>query len=184
MPFSTMRRLLVFAVALATVAATTPAASSSQLATTLARRNALELDVVRELNRVRAEHGLRPLRAGSGLRIAAAEHSRAMLEYGFFEHESVDGTAFDDRIRRFYTDRGWDKWSVGETLLSSSAEIDASHVVAAWLNSRPHRAIILAPVWRDAGIGAYFAGEAAGDFGDSPALVVTADFGLRAKKAS
>jgi uncharacterized protein YkwD len=104
-----------------------------------------------------------------------------MLEQGFFEHESADGTAFDDRIRRFYSDRGWELWSVGETLLSSSGEIDARQVVSAWIDSRPHRAIILAPGWRDAGIGAYFADAAAGDFGESPTLVVTADFGLRSK---
>ena len=176
-----MRSLLVLAVALVSMAVPMPAASTSRMDSTPVRRSALERDVVRELNRVRTEHGLRPLRFGGGLRAAATQHSRAMLELGFFKHESANGTAFDDRIRRFYSDRGWGVWSVGETLLSSSGDIDARQIVAAWVDSRAHRAIILAPVWRDAGIGAYFADAAAGDFGDSPALVVTADFGLRTK---
>jgi uncharacterized protein YkwD len=107
-----------------------------------------------------------------------------MLELGFFEHESADGTTFDDRIRRYYGDQGWESWMVGETLLSSSGEIDARHIVDAWIESRPHRAIVLSPAWRDAGIGVFSAEAAPGDFGDAAALVVTADFGARAGKAA
>lgn len=106
-----------------------------------------------------------------------------MLELGFFEHESADGTTFDDRIRRYYRDRGWETWTVGETLLSSSVEIDAQQIVRAWIESRPHREIMLAAVWREAGVGVFYAPTAPGTFGGTEALVVTADFGLRAGKA-
>jgi uncharacterized protein YkwD len=104
-----------------------------------------------------------------------------MLELGYFEHESADGTSFDERIRRYYTDRGWHRWAVGETLLSSSIEISAREVVETWIGSPPHRAVILSTAYHDAGVGVFYAAVASGDFGGDPALVVTADFGLRAK---
>ena len=71
-------------------------------------------------------------------------------------------------------------WSVGEALLASqgnTAEPDA--IVEAWLESPPHRAIILSPTWRDAGIGALYAPDAPREFGGAETIVVTADFGLR-----
>jgi uncharacterized protein YkwD len=184
MPFTAMRRPLLFAIVLVALSIPVSAAQSKTAATSLARRAALEREIVREVNRVRASHALRPLRFGDGLRTAAAAHSRAMVEIGFFEHESADGTSFDNRIRRYYRDRGWETWSVGEALLASSAEIDAHQVVAAWAKSRPHRVVLLSPTWRDAGIGVYYSDSAPGEFGDAPALVVTADFGLRSGRAS
>ena len=42
-----------------------------------------------------------------------------MLDHGFFSHHSADGTAFNERIRRYYTDRGFTNWSVGEALMAS-----------------------------------------------------------------
>jgi uncharacterized protein YkwD len=174
-----MRRLVVLAVASATVFALAPAASSSPARTTVERQSVLERAVVRELNRVRQVRGLRPLRFGDGLGNAAAQHSRSMLELGFFDHSSADGTSFDERLRRYYPNRGWHRWAVGEALLSSSGEIGAHDIVSAWLDSPPHRAVILSPLYRDAGLGVYYAPAASGAFGGDPALVVTADFGLR-----
>lgn len=174
-----MRASIVFAVASAFVAMLAPVASSSPTRAMVERQVSLERSVVQELNRVRASHGLRPLRQGDGLDAAAAQHSRSMLERGYFEHSSADGTSFDRRIRRYYSSRGWRRWAVGETLLSSSTELDARTIVDAWINSPSHRAVILSPVYRDAGVGVYYAPSAAGAFGGQPALVVTADLGAR-----
>jgi uncharacterized protein YkwD len=174
-----MRRALVFVVASAVLYALAPVASSAPRATAIERRSTLERAVGRELNRVRAAHDLKALRFGDGLRVAAAQHSRSMLEDGYFEHESADGTSFDSRIKRYYSDRGFESWAVGEALLSSSAEISAHEVVTTWLDSPPHREVILSPVYRDGGVGVFYASYASGDFGDQPALVVTADFGQR-----
>jgi uncharacterized protein YkwD len=103
-----------------------------------------------------------------------------MLDDGYFAHESADGTAFSDRIRRYYTNRGWRSWSVGEALLASQGlSIDATGVVKAWLESPPHREIILSPTFRDAGIGVVWAPSAPRAFGGAETVVVTADFGLR-----
>jgi uncharacterized protein YkwD len=108
-----------------------------------------------------------------------------MLERGFFSHDSADGTAFSERIRRHYTNRGWRTWSVGEALLASQGStVDAEAVVTAWLDSPPHRAIIMSPTWRDAGIGALYAPDAPREFGGAETVVVTADFGLREGRIS
>ena len=102
-----------------------------------------------------------------------------MLEDGYFEHESADGTSFDARIKRYYSDSGWQRWAVGEALLSSSAQISAREIVATWLDSRPHREVILSSVYRETGLGVFYSPSAAGEFDGQPALVVTADFGSR-----
>jgi uncharacterized protein YkwD len=176
---SVMHRVLVFAVAASALCALAPVATSAPRGVALERQSALERAVGRELNSVRAVHALKPLRFGDGLRVAAAQHSRSMLEDGYFEHESADGTSFDARIKRYYSDRGWQRWAVGEALLSSSAQISAHEIVGTWLDSPPHREVILSPVYRDGGVGVYYTSSASGDFGNQPTLVVTADFGQR-----
>ena len=140
----------------------------------------LEGTVVLELNRVRVAHGLTTLSVSPGLRAAARGHSRAMLEQGFFAHDSADGTVFSERIRRHYASRGWRMWSVGEALLASEGhEVNAHAIVAAWLDSPPHREIILSRTWRDMGIGALYAPTAPNEYGGAATIAVTADFGLR-----
>jgi len=179
MPFPGMRFLVVLAVAFVAVNTSAGAAPPREL-TKLERRTALEAEIVREMNQIRIAHRIQPLRASPSLRSAARTHSRAMLELGFFGHDSADGTAFSDRIRRFYTSRGWDTWSVGEALLASEGQqIAAKAIVRAWLDSPPHREVILSSAWRDAGIGAVYTPLAPSEYGGSEAVVVTADFGLR-----
>ena len=91
-----------------------------------------------------------------------------MLRDGFFSHDSADGTAFSERIRRYYTNRGFTRWSVGEALMASEGRASMREaIVAAWLDSPPHRAIVLSPTWRDAGIGVLYAPSAPETFGGS-----------------
>lgn len=145
----------------------------------LERRAALEREILRELNRVRASRGLEELRPARGLTEAAAAHSAAMLLRGFFGHSSPDGQLFHERIRRTYPSRGWSTWSVGETLYASADETNGREVVAAWLRSPSHREILLLPGWKEIGIAALWSPAAGGAFGGSATLVVTASFGLR-----
>jgi uncharacterized protein YkwD len=177
-----MRPLAAIAGVLTVLLVAAPAALP-QSSLKVERRVALEAAVVREVNRVRATHGLRPLRAAPSLRAAARGHSLSMLELGYFGHDSADGTAFSDRIKRHYSSRGWRAWSVGEALLASQGKtVDAPAIVAAWLASPPHRDIILSPTWRDAGIGALYAPTAPREYGGAETIVVTADFGMREGK--
>ena len=178
-----MRWMLVIVAVLAAALASTGAAPARSQDSAFERRVVLEQQVLRELNKVRAARGLTTLRAATGLQTAAARHSRSMLVLGFFAHESVDGTPFQHRIRRHYPSRGWESWSVGETLLAMNTwATDARSIVGAWLASPRHRDIILSAGWRDAGIGAFYRDDAPGSYGGMETLVVTADFGLRSGK--
>jgi uncharacterized protein YkwD len=176
-----MRRIVLL-VALAALVALLASATTAPArpAAALEHRGTLAQDVIDELNRVRAARGLPRLRSQAGLRAAANEHSHAMLVAGFFAHESPDGTPFHNRIRKHYPSRGWQRWSVGETLLSSGGTLEARAIVAAWLDSPSHRQILLTPGWRKVGIGAVGRVNAAGA-GVPGSLAVTADFGLREK---
>ena len=177
-----MRYLVVLAGALAVAAS--PVSAAVDPAPSIEGRGALEREIIVELNQARAERDLQPLRVVRGLRSAAVAHSTSMLRVGYFDHASADGTSFDRRLARHYPEHGWRTWSVGETLLATSAALDAPQIVAEWMKSRPHREIILSSTWRDVGIGARFAVSAPNEFDGAPTTVVTADFGLRAGKES
>ena len=141
--------------------------------------SALDAGVLRELNHVRAAHGLRPLRLNGELGVAAAEHSREMLVDGYFEHASRDGTVFWRRIGRWYSSTGYTSWSVGENLLWSSPTTDADAALKLWMHSPGHRANLLSREWREIGLSAVHADSAPGVYGGSPVTIVTTDFGVR-----
>lgn len=143
-----------------------------------AATNQLERSVLAELNGVRRAHGLGPLRASTPLAAAADAHSRAMGRYGFFAHESRDGSSFIDRVRRYYAPRRG-TWSVGENLLWSTRGIEAKRAVAMWMQSPGHRQNILTPQWREIGLAAVTFRGAPGVFGGMDVVIITTDFGVR-----
>jgi uncharacterized protein YkwD len=175
-----MRFIVVLAALSMTVLVSSPVAAPSAAPTKLERRAAIEAAVLREINRVRVARGLTPLRGAPALRSAARGHSQSMLTHGFFGHTSADGTAFSERIRRYYTNAGYARWSVGEALMATeSSSVHGEAIVTAWLQSPSHRSIVLSPTWRDTGIGVVYDSDAPVTFGGTEAIVVTADFGLR-----
>jgi len=143
------------------------------------RLQTLDQAILARLNATRVSHGLRPLVLSDELEDAAVFHSRAMLQGGFFTHESGDGSPFDARLKRFYRASGYDAWSVGENLLYSTAEIGPAGAIKAWLESPAHRDNLLAPQWREVGIGSVRASVAGGAFGGKSTWAITMDFGVR-----
>ena len=140
--------------------------------------SALEQDVIARINDQRRARGLKPLRISRGLTAAARYHSREMGVNGFFEHESANGAPFWKRLERFYPS-GRGSWAVGENIFWESPNSSAASTVREWMASPPHRANILAPEWRDIGIGAVHMATARGAFGGRGVTIVTADFGAR-----
>jgi uncharacterized protein YkwD len=124
-----------------------------------------EAAVVRALNRVRARYALPRLRVDRRLDRAADLHTHQMLSGDYFEHG-----AFASRVRRFVHSR-----AVAETLAMMSAgsctHRRVSRVVGMWLNSAPHRAIVLSGAYRRVGVG-----RRRGHLNGAPACLVTADF--------
>jgi uncharacterized protein YkwD len=135
------------------------------------RVDSKERAIVRSINRQRSKHGLAAVRSSNRLAKAADFHSWEMLDADYFAHESRDGGSFDQRVRRYANHR-----ALGETLamLGGCGRGSARTVVRMWMNSPPHRAVLLSSSYRRVGIG-----RRAGEFGGSRRCLVTADFGSK-----
>jgi uncharacterized protein YkwD len=144
-----------------------------------AQMGTLETGVLKQLNAVRAQYGLTPVKLSASLSAAAASHSQEMGLDGYFEHDSYDGTAFWKRIVRWYPSNGFGYWTVGENLLWSSPDVDASRALDLWMQSPEHKANILAPRWREIGISAVHLTTAPGTYRGLPVTIITTDFGAR-----
>jgi uncharacterized protein YkwD len=136
-------------------------------------------DVRTEINRVRAGHGLAPLRASRPLRRAAAQHVYEMAVIGYFGHGSPNRPSFADRLASYYPPRGHRTWAVGETLLRWDTPLSASAIVQLWLGSPSHRRELLAPGYREVGISAVELEGAGGLYRGQRVTLVGADFGVR-----
>ena len=171
---------VLFALLFAVIGLVAGPASAADAAPAAAERlQALDHELLIRLNATRTAHGLRPLVLSDDLQSAAVAHSRSMLEGGFFAHDSKDGSPFVARVKGFYRAAGYDAWSVGENLLYNTAAMDASTAMKAWLESPAHRENMLAPAWREVGIGSLHASAAGGTFSGEPTWVITMDFGTR-----
>jgi uncharacterized protein YkwD len=133
-------------------------------ATALAGSTRSESSLLREMNRVRAQHGLGHLSADTHLQRAARSHSKEMLVANVFEHG-----AFSSRMLQFNVTGTL----AGENLAwGTGVQGTARGIVAAWLASPEHRANLLRPVFTRVGIS-----DLVGAFrGYRGAHVVTADF--------
>ena len=132
--------------------------------TALAGMTRTETSLLREMNRVRAEHGLGSLHYDAHLERAARAHSKEMLGADVFRHG-----AFGSRMLQFDVTGTL----AGENLAwGTGVRGTAQGIVAAWLASPEHRANLLRPSFTRVGIG-----NLVGMFQGYPgAHVVTADF--------
>jgi uncharacterized protein YkwD len=167
----------VVAVGLTYCAVALPAAGKFDEPPTLMRP--LQRSIMADLNAVRRQHGLLPLRAAAGLAAAARQHSLEMARLGYFDHSSAGGESFGRRIARFYPIGKRRHWAAGENLYWSSGEPDPHAAVEAWLQSPEHRVILLSRDWREFGIGAVSVTAGPGIYGGADVTIVTADFGAR-----
>ena len=139
----------------------------------------LEQGVLADINSLRAQHGLAPLRISSRLSSAARQHSAEMAARGYFSHDSANGSSFDRRIARYYPMGSSHYWSVGENLLWSSPDVDAGGAMTMWWNSPEHRKNMLSSRWREIGLSAVHVMTAPGTYGGREVTIVTTDFGVR-----
>ena len=129
-----------------------------------------ERKVIRIVNRIRARHGLRRLRASRSLARAATKHTGDMLARDFLSHASSDGTAMPDRVRRYAGAKRW----IGENIAAVPGRATARKAVRMWMNSPPHRAVLLSPSGRRIGVG-----KRRGKLGSARRAVFTADLASR-----
>jgi len=112
--------------------------------------------VVEEVNRRRAAEGLPAFQMETRLMRAAQKHSDDMAANNFLSHTGSDGSSPWDRIKR----ENYPLLSGGETV--AGGQPTPADVVTAWMNSRPHREILMGQ-YRD--IGAGYAFRAGTDYG-------------------
>ncbi|HSD79313.1 MAG TPA: CAP domain-containing protein [Solirubrobacteraceae bacterium] len=158
-------------------AAACPGADAAPTAATAAQVRRATLCL---LNAERARRGLAPLAPRRPLATAARRHARAMVAGRFFDHTSPGGSTMESRVRRCGYLRGASGWSLGEDIAwGAGGRATPRAIVAAWMRSPPHRANILNPRFRDAGIGVAAGGPVRLPPGAAAGTYV-ADFGRRA----
>jgi uncharacterized protein YkwD len=127
------------------------------------------------IDETRRERGLSPLRYDDRLGQAARDHTSDMVRRDYFAHVSPGGADMTDRLR----DAGWPtrgSWWAGEMLaLGSGSRSTPRSLVSAWLNSPPHRAILLSE--RAARIGIGVARDTPDGKHANDGVTVTADLG-------
>lgn len=109
---------------------------------------AMEQEVLKLVNRARAENGLNPLLWADDLADIARAHSADMIERGFFSHTNPDGQSPFDRIKS----NGISYRAAAENI--AYGQPDAEAVMNSWMNSAGHRANILNENLKEIGIGA------------------------------
>jgi uncharacterized protein YkwD len=141
------------------VAAPPPAYAASSTA---------EIAIVREINRIRRAHRLPTVKLTAPLARVARRHSSLMLKYNALSHSSFDGSTFSTRLQRAGKRRQY-----GETLAwaPNGAGVNAKSLLRLWLNSAPHRHVLMNGRLRRVGVGRVY-----GMLGAQRGNAITADF--------
>jgi uncharacterized protein YkwD len=102
------------------------------------------------VNEQRAAAGLRALSHDRRLARAARRYSSAMVRERFFDHVSPEGSTLGQRARA----AGYRGGALGETLGWGQGDLATpSAIVAAWMASPPHHAVLLDGEFRRIGLG-------------------------------
>jgi uncharacterized protein YkwD len=137
------------------------------------RRAALLCVIVAE----RGARGLPAVHESAQLTLGAQRHADDMVARAFFAHVTPGGTTLVQRVRATGYISNRRTWALGEAIAWGQDPLDtATQLVSAWLNSPPHRAILLDRRFRDVGIGVT-PGLTDGSGGAGATAVL--DFGLR-----
>ena len=141
------KRRATLVVAGLTLGCALPTAAPAQAGS--AKQDRVERAVVKKVNALRAQRGLRKLRRSRGLARAADVKAREVASTSVLTHTSPDGTSMPTRVRRFVRAR-----IVGETVgYVPTRSRQATRIVNAWMSSPSHRAALLSPQFRRVGVG-------------------------------
>jgi len=127
---------------LASAAAVTFCGLTLMVPASAGARTMIHVDMLHAVNAVRAQHGLAPFRHAKTLHRSASKYARWMLRADYFGH--LSRIRASSRFSLLGENLAWNagrRWRVGRTVRS-------------WMNSPPHRALILHPGfhWMGAGV--------------------------------
>jgi len=168
LPDATTRRRRALGASLAAVllvcasaflAAAPPAAAASTVcaganlhptATNVLRADAATLCLV---NQVRLAHGLRPLRANRELGRVARSQVTSMVGHDYFADVRPTGQTPLSLVAVTRYPAHAAEFSIGQNIAWGTESFTTpAHIVAAWMASPPHREIMLASIYRNAGV--------------------------------
>ena len=143
---------------------------------------AFELAVVREINRVRVQHGLNPLALDPSLMMASRLKTQEFGDLRYFNHNSPVHGSVTEAADMF----GFDGGHVSETITRSGSNgspkfrVNAESIVGGMLAStKGHKEILLNPDAYSVGFGAFFSPDSTGPNGNmSHMFYYTAQFGF------
>ena len=156
-------------------------ASTAPCANATITPDAANLEVVRVAllclhNQIRGNAGLPAVKDNAKLRKAATSHSNDMVAEGYFDHTSLDGDTFVDRILDAGYAKRNDGWTIGENLAWGTGELSTPQAIMnAWMNSSGHKANILKKSYKEVGIAVRLGVPTDAGVG----ATVTADFGAK-----
>jgi uncharacterized protein YkwD len=131
------------------------------------------------INKQRRKHGLRHLKTRHALRKAGKRHSKYMERHRCFSHQCPGEADLVGRIERTSYLPCNCTWRVGETLAWGDQGSGTPHaIVRAWMNSPPHRAVILDGRLRNIGVGLVWGSPSNPG---ARAATYTADFGFKGR---
>lgn len=176
LPTSVLAAVVIAAVLPATAAAACASSDTSLSSLDAATAKGALLCAV---NDRRAAQRLAAYGADRALTQAAQGHDDAMVSHDFFDHASPGGATLIDRVRA----TGWipsaGSYALGEAIAWAGAPLDtATQMVAQWMTSPPHRAILLDDHYRKAGLGVA-RGVPVGP--DMPGTTIVLDVGVRTR---
>jgi uncharacterized protein YkwD len=151
-----VRRVTVCAfVALAVSAAPAQACDGTHTKLRAGNANKIARATVCLLNRRRAHAGLHKLKANRKLQAAATAHAQDMVSREYFEHDGPAGDTLFTRAEGVgYLRKDVRAWSLAENIAyGSGSDGTAAAIVRSWMGSAVHRANILTPGLRHAGVG-------------------------------
>jgi uncharacterized protein YkwD len=102
------------------------------------------------VNRKRSAEGLKALRLDRKLQRAAGRHARDMVRNDYFAHQRPGGPDLTTRLDR----ANWSGTHWGETIAYGCGRSSSPKAtLKGWLNSPPHRTIILSGTYKRGGLG-------------------------------
>jgi uncharacterized protein YkwD len=135
-----------------------------------------------DINALRAQRGLRPLRWDWRLQAAAQRLADDMAARHYASHVTPEGVGLPARVQPTGYTRKASRWALTENLgWGTNVFSTPASMVEGWMDSTPHRRNLLDPSMRDVGIGAAMGAITPG--GEVGAIFV-ADFGARASVRS
>jgi len=131
-------------------------------------------------NEERAKAKVALLETDGRLATAAQRHATDMVEQQYFGHDTPSGIDPFDRMEKVgYIGRGI-VWNAGETIAWASGSFTTPRkVMDAWLAQTTQRLTLLAPDFRDIGVGVALGTPVERDPNASQAVTYTIDYGWR-----